>query len=70
MPLMLVPVIFVSTAITHLVGGSAGREGAALQIGGGIGFRVGKLLNLDEKDMPLVTLCGMSAVLRRCSVHL
>lgn len=61
-PLMLVPVIFVSTAITHLVGGSAGREGAALQIGGGIGFRVGKLLHLDEKDMPLVTLCGMSAV--------
>lgn len=61
-PLMLVPVIFVSTAITHLVGGSAGREGAALQIGGGIGFRVGRLLHLDEKDMPLVTLCGMSAV--------
>lgn len=61
-PVLLVPVIFVSTAITHLVGGSAGREGAALQIGGGIGFRVGKLLRLDEKDMPLVTLCGMSAV--------
>ena len=61
-PVLLVPVIFVSTAITHLVGGSAGREGAALQIGGGIGFRVGKLLHLDEKDMPLVTLCGMSAV--------
>ena len=40
-PIMLVPVIFVSTAITHLVGGSAGREGAALQIGGGIGYRVG-----------------------------
>ena len=32
-PIMLVPVIFVSTAITHLVGGSAGREGAALQMG-------------------------------------
>ena len=61
-PVLLVPVIFVSTAITHLVGGSAGREGAALQIGGGIGFRVGRLLHLDEKDMPLVTLCGMSAV--------
>jgi H+/Cl- antiporter ClcA len=59
---MLVPVIFVSTAITHLVGGSAGREGAALQIGGGIGYRVGRLLKLDDKDMRLVTLCGMSAV--------
>ena len=34
-PILLVPVIFVSTVITHLCGGSAGREGAALQIGGG-----------------------------------
>ena len=58
----LVPVIFISTAITHLVGGSAGREGAALQIGGGIGYRVGRLFRLDDKDMRLVTLCGMSAV--------
>lgn len=61
-PTLLIPVIFVSTAITHLVGGSAGREGAALQIGGGIGSKVGRLLGLDEKDMPIVTLCGMSAV--------
>ena len=58
----LVPLIFISTAITHLVGGSAGREGAALQIGGGIGYRVGSFLKLDDKDMRLVTLCGMSAV--------
>lgn len=61
-PTLLIPVIFVSTAITHLLGGSAGREGAALQIGGGIGSKVGRLLGLDEKDMPIVTLCGMSAV--------
>ena len=37
-PVLLVPVIFLSTVLTHLGGGSAGREGAALQIGGGIGF--------------------------------
>ncbi len=61
-PLWLVPVIFVSTTITHLFGGSAGREGAALQIGGGIGFKLGKLLKLDEGDHRMVTLCGMSAV--------
>jgi len=61
-PLWLVPVIFASTTITHLFGGSAGREGAALQIGGGIGFKLGKLLRLDESDMRMVTLCGMSAV--------
>ena len=61
-PTLLVPLIFVSTVITHLLGGSAGREGAALQIGGGIGYRTGSLLHLGEKDLPLATLCGMSGV--------
>ena len=61
-PGLLVPVIFVSTVITHLCGGSAGREGAALQIGGGIGDQAGRLLRLGEKDLPLATLCGMSGV--------
>ena len=61
-PLLLVPLIFVSTVITHLCGGSAGREGAALQIGGGNGYRTGRLLQLGEKDLPLATLCGMSGV--------
>ena len=61
-PTLLVPLIFVSTVITHLCGGSAGREGAALQIGGGLGYEAGKLLHLGEKDLPLATLCGMSGV--------
>ena len=61
-PTLLVPLIFVATVITHLLGGSAGREGAALQIGGGIGYRTGMLLRLGEKDLPLATLCGMSGV--------
>ena len=59
---LLVPVIFVSTAATHLVGGSAGREGAALQIGGGLGQNIGRLFRLDDKDRRLATLCGMSAL--------
>lgn len=61
-PVLLVPVIFISTVITHLCGGSAGREGAALQIGGGIGYETGKLLHLGDKDLPLATLCGMAGV--------
>ena len=61
-PGLLVPVIFVSTVITHLCGGSAGREGAALQIGGGIGYQALGALPLGEKDLPLATLCGMSGV--------
>ena len=33
-PFRMAPLIFISTVITHLLGGSAGREGAALQLGG------------------------------------
>lgn len=55
-PILLVPVIFISTALTHLCGGSTGREGAALQIGGGIGCRTGRLLHLNEKEEPLAVL--------------
>ena len=36
----LIPAVFVSTLLTHLCGGSVGREGAALQMGGTIGFEV------------------------------
>lgn len=56
------PLIFASTFLTHLCGGSAGREGAALQLGGSIGVRVGRCLRLNEQDMHIVTLCGMSAL--------
>ena len=61
-PVLLAPLIFVATILTHLVGGSAGREGAALQLGGSIGTTLGRLCRFDEKDMHLITLCGMSAV--------
>ena len=58
------PLIYISTVLTHLVGGSAGREGAALQLGGWIGYLVGhiKFLHLDEKEEKMVIMCGMSAV--------
>lgn len=62
LPILLVPAIFLATAITHLFGGSAGREGAALQIGGSLGYNVGNAMHLDDKDMRIMTLCGMSAV--------
>lgn len=61
-PIVLVPVIYLATSVTHLLGGSAGREGAALQIGGGLGSSIGRVFRLDEKDLRLATLCGMSAV--------
>ena len=56
------PVIFASTVITHLLGGSSGREGAALQIGGTLGQLLGKTLHMDERDNTVIVMCGMSAV--------
>lgn len=55
------PMIFLGTVITHLLGGSAGREGAALQMGGSISAKIGRWLGLDEKDERTITMCGMSA---------
>lgn len=60
-PIIIAPLIFVSTLLTHLAGGSAGREGAALQLGGSIGAQVGRLFRLDRKDMNTAVMCGMGA---------
>ena len=57
----LIPSIFIGTILTHLTGGSAGREGAALQIGGGIGNNIGRLLHLDRDEMKVATMAGMAA---------
>ena len=53
--------IFTGSILTHLTGGSAGREGAALQIGGSIGSQLGIWFKLNEQDHRLITMCGMSA---------
>ena len=59
---LICPGIFLSAAITHLFGGSAGREGAALQIGGSAASLLGKLFKLKEKERTLMVMSGMSAV--------
>lgn len=58
---LLVPAIFLGTVLTHLCGGSAGREGAALQMGGSIGWNVGKLLHLSDYVRRTATISGMAA---------
>lgn len=60
-PLRMAPLIFFSTLITHLFGGSAGREGAALQLGGSIGSGIGTLFHFSEKEQKVLIMCGMSA---------
>lgn len=59
-PFLMAPLIFVSTVITHLFGGSAGREGAAIQLGGSLGYNIGKVFRLDKKDMYVIVMIGMS----------
>ncbi len=60
-PLRMTPLIFVSTVITQAFGGSAGREGAALQIGGSIGSFFGGLFKLNSEDKKVFIMSGMSA---------
>ena len=61
LPKRKIPLIFISTILTHLCGGSAGRESAALQLGGSIGHNFGKLIKLGDDDCRIITMCGMSA---------
>lgn len=61
MPLRTAPLIIVSTVITHLLGGSSGREGAALQMGASLSAAIEKVIPLDRKDDKIIKMCGMSA---------
>lgn len=64
-PAVTAPLIVIATLITHLFGGSAGREGAALQLGGSLAeicitpFQ--KLFHLTVSDKHVIIMCGMSA---------
>ncbi len=60
-PLRMAPLIVLSTILTHAFGGSAGREGAALQLGGSLGGTFGKWMKMDEYDRKIMIMCGMSA---------
>ena len=59
---MVAPSIFLATAITHLFGGSAGREGAALQLGGSTASMLAKLFRLKIEERKVMVMAGMSAV--------
>ena len=61
-PALLAPAMFLATVLTQFVGGSAGREGAALQIGGSLAEATARLLRVKEENHHLLVLCGMAAV--------
>jgi H+/Cl- antiporter ClcA len=60
-PRRMAPLILVSTIITHLFGGSAGREGTAVQLGGAIAATIGRVLRLGKTEMRIMLLAGIAA---------
>lgn len=61
-PLRMAPLILFTTVLTHLVGGSAGREGTAVQMGGGIAGGLAKRLTwLSREDVRTLLMCGIAA---------
>lgn len=59
-PLRMAPLVLFGTIITHLFGGSAGREGTGVQIGASIAERIGKIFNLDKEDSKIILMTGIS----------
>ena len=59
-PARLAPVILIATVATHLFGGSAGREGTAVQMGGSLASWLARLLRLDLLDLRILVMAGVS----------
>ncbi len=60
-PLKMAPLVYIGTILTHLAGGSAGREGTAVQMGGAIADQFTSLFKLDEKQRKTILIIGISA---------
>ncbi|WP_051250816.1 voltage-gated chloride channel family protein [Paenibacillus harenae] len=60
-PLRMAPLVLFGTLTTHLFGGSAGREGTAVQMGGSLSEGIGKLLKLSPLDRKIILMCGISS---------
>lgn len=60
-PLRMAPLIFLGTVVTHLFGGSAGREGTAVQLGGSLASAVARLFRLDAASVRILLMAGIAA---------
>ena len=61
-PVLLAPAVFIGSVITHLFGGSAGKEGAALQLGGSVSTAISRIFKLNDKNRQMLTVCGMAGL--------
>lgn len=60
-PFRMAPLVLFGTILTHFFGGSAGREGTAVQVGGAIADQFTKFLKLTKRDRKIVLIAGISA---------
>ena len=60
-PLIMAPLVFISSLLTHLGGGSAGREGTAVQMGGAIADQFTTLFKLSSAERKTILIMGVSA---------
>ena len=60
-PLRMAPLVLFTTIVTHLFGGSAGREGTAVQMGGSIAQGFARLYKLKKADIRIMLMCGVAA---------
>ncbi len=60
-PTRMAPLILVSTLVTHLFGGSAGREGTAVQMGGSLASAYGRICKFGEDNMRVLLMAGVAA---------
>jgi len=60
-PFKMAPMVYLSTLLTHIVGGSAGREGTAVQMGGAIADQFTGLFKLNTADRKTILIIGISS---------
>lgn len=60
-PSRMAPLVLIGTVMTHLFGGSAGREGTAIQMGGGISATFGRWFGISEGDTRILLTAGVAA---------
>ena len=60
-PGRMAPLVLAGTVLTHLFGGSAGREGTAVQMGGSLAAVAGRWLRLDATDTATLLMAGIAA---------
>jgi len=61
LPVMMAPLIFFCTILTHFAGGSAGREGTAVQLGSSLADQLNKFFKIDKEERKILIIAGAGA---------